>query len=277
MVGSVLSLASQVAEEVVRGKTVVVRDGDGRSQAILVSSLAMVLMSEEFRTREGLEQIMEANWVSLGYPFNRHHCLTAAPASKQSDKLCPLFLVFLDSVHQLCHQFPSQFEFLPSYLVTCWDTCLLPVCQTFLFDCEHDQEVARANVRSQSTPGSSLQWSHQFSPDQISSWDNPLYGVPIRPARGQHSDYHLHSMIMSRQVPPLIPEARKVLPVSGDIVNLQVWHQMFHRMNTSLTVDTSWQQRMTQSQNEAKAQIMDMANSTNQGNGMVRRNNHHSK
>ena len=169
-VGSVLRLASQVAEEVVRGKCVVVRDADGRSSSLLVSSLAMLMMSEEFRTREGLEQVILGVWVSLGFPFNKHHTLTS-PAKQSTDKhhslLCPLFLIFLDSVHQLCHQFPAHFSFLSEYLVSVWDTCLLPVTQSFLFDCEHDQHVARSGARSPVSEVSAFNWSHQFSQEQV--------------------------------------------------------------------------------------------------------------
>jgi len=196
----------------VRGKCVVVRDADGRSSSLLVSSLAMLMMSEEFRTREGLEQVILGVWVSLGFPFNKHHTLTS-PAKQSTDKhhslLCPLFLIFLDSVHQLCHQFPAHFSFLSEYLVSVWDTCLLPVTQSFLFDCEHDQHVARSGARSPVSEMSAFNWSHQFSQEQISSWENPLYGVPIRPTRGQQSHTQsINSMIIDMKIAPLLPESR---------------------------------------------------------------------
>ena len=59
--------------------------------------------------------------------------------------LCPLFLLFLDSVRQLGLQFPSQLQFRPAFLADLWDTTLTPVFDTFVFDCEHDRAIARTN------------------------------------------------------------------------------------------------------------------------------------
>ena len=86
--GACLRLAEHTAEDVVKGKTVVMKDEDGRTLSILVSSLVMVMMmmilmilmiidmimmmmqvmmSGEFRTRKGLERLILSNWVNLGF------------------------------------------------------------------------------------------------------------------------------------------------------------------------------------------------------------------
>merc|ERR1719392_162317 len=49
-VGSAMKLASHVAEMVVTGKTVILKEGEGRSSSILISSLAQILLCEDFRT-----------------------------------------------------------------------------------------------------------------------------------------------------------------------------------------------------------------------------------
>ena len=212
--GACLRLAEQAADDVVTGKTVVIKDDDGRTLSILVSSLVMVIMSAECRTREGLERLILRNWINLGFQFSKHHTLIAPIGSdSKSTKVCPLFLLFLDCVHQLCHQFPAHFEFLPAYLIAVWDAALLPVTQTFMFDCDHDRELARRHNKSTNTSHTpSFDWSLQFTQEQIDAWDNPLFGIPMRPprlSRGVSTEVSTYSMVTDRHPKaPVLPENR---------------------------------------------------------------------
>ena len=211
-----LDKAREVAETVLKGKTVVLVETEGRATAFLISSLAMIILSEDFRTREGLERLILRNWINLGYQFSKHHTLTApAGSDSKSSKscLCPLFLLFLDCVHQLCHQFPAHFQFLPAYLIAVWDAALLPVTQTFMFDCDHDREQARRQNKSTNTTHTpSFDWSLQFTQEQIDAWDNPLFEIPLRPprlSRGVSTDISPFSMVTDRTPrAPVLPENR---------------------------------------------------------------------
>ena len=213
--GACLRLAEQAADDLVMGKTVVIKDEDGRTLSILLSSLVMV-MCGECRTREGLERLILRNWINLGFQFSKHHTLTApAGSDSKSSKscLCPLFLLFLDCVHQLCHQFPAHFQFLPAYLIAVWDAALLPVTQTFMFDCDHDREQARRQNKSTNTTHTpSFDWSLQFTQEQIDAWDNPLFEIPLRPprlSRGVSTDISPFSMVTDRPPrAPVLPENR---------------------------------------------------------------------
>merc|ERR1712130_646625 len=196
-------LARDVAERVQQGKLVVLREGEGRSSSPMVASLAMILLSEEFRTRRGWQRLVQANWVSLGFPFSRHHTL-ANPTSKPSS-LNPMFLLFLDCVHQVHYQFPSMMEFLPSFLIHVWDSALTPVFHTFLFDCDHDRALALQAQDSPPARYSAWAWETQFTPEQIASWDNPLYGVPMRPPRRSAAEPSEFSQLMERQPQPIFP------------------------------------------------------------------------
>jgi len=275
--GSCLRLAEQAAEDVVKGKTVVIKDEDGRTLSILVSSLVMVIMSGECRTREGLERLILTNWINLGFQFSKHHTLIAPIGSDSKPTkslLSPLFLLFLDCVHQLCHQFPAHFQFLPSYLIAVWDAALLPVTQTFMFDCDHDRELARRHNKSINTSHTpSFDWSLQFTQEQINSWDNPLFGIPLRPprlSRGASSDISPFSMVMDRPPrAPVLPENSKVLPVSGDAIDLIVWTEMFSRDVPSLQRDISWEAKLLGERREAKRIISDAS----RGNGLIKRRN----
>lgn len=58
----------------------------------------------------------------------------------------PLLLLFLDCVWQLLQQFPEEFEFSETFLTTLWDSAFLPIFDTFLFNSEHDRQIALRKV-----------------------------------------------------------------------------------------------------------------------------------
>jgi len=262
-VGAALRIARDVAERVQQGKLVVLIEGEGRSSSPMVASLAMILLSEEFRTRRGWQKLVQANWVSLGFPFSRHHTL-ANPTSKPSS-LNPMFLLFLDCVHQVHHQFPSMMEFLPSFLIHVWDSALTPVFHTFLFDCDHDRALALQAPDCPPARYSVWAWETQFTPEQIASWDNPLYGVPMRPPRRSAAEPSEFSQLMERQPQPIFPETRRLLQPSGAIVNLDVWHELFHRSVSFLQPDPSPFSSVQKVRREAKEQVSRLSATTFKG------------
>eukprot|EP00092_Neocalanus_flemingeri_P093822 GFUD01119277.1.p1 GENE.GFUD01119277.1~~GFUD01119277.1.p1 ORF type:complete len:790 (-),score=214.54 GFUD01119277.1:727-3096(-) len=270
-VGSALRLASQVADQMTIGKTVVLREGEGRSSSILIASLAQLLVCEDFRTRAGFEGLIQSNWVSLGFQFSKSH--TLSNLSSKMSNLNPTFLLFLDCVHQMSLQFPSKLEFLPQYLMDVWDTTLLPVFDTFIFDSEHDRAVARSSPEIPLQLHSAWDWVKQFTSPQIEKWDNPLYGVPLRPPRSSSMEPSDLSMIMERQVHPTFPESKKFLPVSGEIINLSVWYQLFHRSVPFLSTTNTWTEKLTDLRREAKASVTTMMNTTKRP-GVNHKNNH---
>jgi len=270
-VGSSLRIASQVAELVINGKTVILREGEGRSSSILISSLAQILLCEDFRTRSGFEGLIRSNWISLGFQFSKNHALSNL--SNKVSNLNPTFLLFLDCVHQLGLQFPSKLEFLPQYLIDLWDTVLLPVFDTFIFDSEHDRAVARSSQENPLQLHSAWDWAQQFTPLHIAKWENPLFGVPLRPPRSTSGDPSDLSMIMSRQAQPTFPESKKFLPVSGDVINLSVWYSMFHRSVPFLSSTNCWTDRLTDLRREAKTSVASMMNTTRRQ-PVNSRNNH---
>ena len=140
----------------------------------------------------------------------------------------------------------------------------------------------------------SVERSVSDSFDQISSWENPLYNVPLRPPRRWKLNVNLWKMVfvflnykwsqfnmwlhrsaaepselsqlMERQPQPIFPgisknkglykfctfytffsssvkirifpsESRRLLQPSGAIVNLDVWHQLFHRQGWKIVQD----------------------------------------
>ena len=224
-----LDTACSVAETVLKGKTVVLVETEGRATAFLIASLAIIILSEDFRTRDGLESLIQAVWVNLGFKFSKNHTLSQSQQVNKPSSLNPVFLMFLDCVHQISHQFPAHLEFENNYLIALWDSALLPMFDTFIFDCEHNRYLATSSRETPLDLQSVFNWSQQFSEAQIQRWENPLFAIPLRPERVVASDPSSAAMMMGRQAKSVFPESSKMLPVSGCVANLRVWVELFHR------------------------------------------------
>lgn len=109
----------------------------------------------------------------------------------QSDKEeVPVFLLFLDCVWQLVHQYPPAFEFTETYLTVLSDSLYIPIFSTFFFNSPHqkDTNMGRESLEAQSKPLSLLtvwDWSVQFEPKAQTLLRNPLYVEKPKLDRGQ--------------------------------------------------------------------------------------------
>jgi len=248
-ISAVLRTATDVCEIIGRGETAVLIDSDGRGPALLVASLVQIFMEPDFRSRIGFQKLIQNNWVSLGYPFSAHNQI-CSPSNTNS--LTPLFLIFLDCVHQLTVQFPSLFEFRSVYLIDLLDTSLLPIFDTFIFDCEHDRQLAHRNPETPLSPSPAWNWEVQFSRNHIKSWTNPLYKIPRRPVRLGSLDPSPNSQIMARNILPSVPENKSYLPVDYLVSGLSVWTELFHRSVPFFQISPVPQEILVKNQRKAR-------------------------
>ena len=86
---------------------------DGWDLTCQVSSLAQLCLDPYYRTIAGFRTLVEKEWVNYGHRFNHRSNLDNA---SQDNGFTPVFLQFLDIVHQLLNQFPMAFEFSHFYL-----------------------------------------------------------------------------------------------------------------------------------------------------------------
>ncbi|MEQ2218035.1 hypothetical protein XENOCAPTIV_028330 [Xenoophorus captivus] len=106
------------------GRPVLVHCSDGWDRTPQIVALAKVLLDPYYRT---LEVLVETEWLDYGHKFGDRcgHQENMDDVSEQ----CPVFLQWLDCVHQLLKQFPCLFEFNEAFLVGGCPT-LLPACFT---------------------------------------------------------------------------------------------------------------------------------------------------
>jgi len=269
-ISTALRTSCEICEMLWRGETVVLVEGEGRGSGLIVASLVCILLEPEPRTRVGFEALVDNIWVSLGYPFSTNHQLCSP---KAETSINPLFLIFLDAVFQLTEQFPSLFGFRREYLMDLWDTALLPVFDTFIFDSEHDRSMARRNPETPLSPSPAWNWESQFSEQYIKDWDNPLFGIPRRPDRNSLHDPSPSSMIMGKIPTPGVPDNKKYLPVNWAVASLAVWVNFFHRSVTFYQSCRSGDTNLLSTQRAAK-QLIDDIYSTTRTESDAQRANH---
>ena len=82
---------------------------DGWDRTTQIVSLVQLMLDPYFRTIEGFQVLIEKDWVSYGHMFRTRSGWKGT--SFEEDKRSPIFIQFLDCVHQLHYQFPAEFEF----------------------------------------------------------------------------------------------------------------------------------------------------------------------
>jgi len=115
---------------------------DGWDRTAQILSLAQIMLDPYFRTIEGFEVLVMKDWVYFGHQFN----LRTGHGNKndKDDQRSPVFLQFLDCVHQLMIQYPFAFEFNQKFLSDL--AYQIYACRFGLFLCNSYQEIQLYNI-----------------------------------------------------------------------------------------------------------------------------------
>ncbi|KAJ8285782.1 hypothetical protein GJAV_G00030880 [Gymnothorax javanicus] len=96
-------------------RPVLVHCSDGWDRTPQIVALAKLLLDPYYRTVEGFQVLVETEWLDFGHKF-ADRC-GHGENSEDLNERCPVFLQWLDCVHQLQRQFPCSFEFNEAFLV----------------------------------------------------------------------------------------------------------------------------------------------------------------
>uniref|UniRef100_A0AAQ6A467 phosphatidylinositol-3,5-bisphosphate 3-phosphatase n=1 Tax=Amphiprion ocellaris TaxID=80972 RepID=A0AAQ6A467_AMPOC len=138
-----LKAATLVCSAVEReGRPVLVHCSDGWDRTPQIVALAKILLDPYYRTLEGFQVLVETEWLDFGHKFGDRcgHQENTDDVSEQ----CPVFLQWLDCVHQLLKQFPCLFEFNEAFLVKLVQHTYSCLYGTFL--CNNAREREARNI-----------------------------------------------------------------------------------------------------------------------------------
>jgi len=125
---SIMEGGVTVANHVSEGTSVIVNCSDGWDRTPQVISLAKIILEPYYRTLQGFRILLSYEWNGFGHKF-----CTRQQFSESDDK-SPIFIQFLDLIHQIMLQHPNSFEFNQSLLETLAEAVMQNFFIEFNFD-----------------------------------------------------------------------------------------------------------------------------------------------
>ncbi|XP_032789509.1 myotubularin-related protein 3 isoform X2 [Daphnia magna] len=155
------------------GRPVLVHCSDGWDRTPQIVSLAQIMIDPFYRTIKGFQILVQREWIEFGHKFADRCGLLGG--CEDTNERCPVFLQFLDCVHQLMSQFPTAFQFNHAYLVKTVQHVYSNLFGTFLLNTVQERTSHRIAERSHSLWSFLLQKSNEYANHLYEFTEEPLW------------------------------------------------------------------------------------------------------
>lgn len=180
----ILKFSNEISKTLQNNYSVLIHCSDGWDRSAQLISLSQVLVDPYFRTIEGLAVLIEKDWLSFGHQFGLRNGIYFKEPSE--DQRSPIFLQWLDCLHQLLYQFPNAFEFNNELLLFLAKNYSTNLYGTFMFNSEKERSEKDAKNTTTSV------WSDVMR--HVSKYKNVYYNSenPVKILSPNYAPYNLH-------------------------------------------------------------------------------------
>lgn len=155
----------QISKTIRNNRSVLIHCSDGWDRTSQLVSISQLLLDPYYRTIRGFGVLIEKDWLSFGHQFGiRNGIYFKEP---KEDQRSPIFLQFLDCIHQLVLQFPNAFEFKDNLLVFLANSYNSNLYGTFMYNSDNERKSKKAKTTTASI------WSDVLG--NIDQYKNPFY------------------------------------------------------------------------------------------------------
>ena len=141
-----LKNAYEISELIQDNNSVLIHCSDGWDRTSQLSALTQILLDPFYRTINGFAVLVEKDWLSFGHQFALRNGLMKKGGG--DDQASPIFLQFLDAVHQLLLQNPNSFEFNEKFLLFLANNYNLNLYGTFMFNNDKHRKDNKAKEKT---------------------------------------------------------------------------------------------------------------------------------
>ena len=138
--------AEEISQLLQGNNSVLIHCSDGWDRTSQLSALTQILLDPFYRTINGFAVLVEKDWLSFGHQFALRNGLMKKGGG--DDQSSPIFLQFLDAVHQLLLQNPNSFEFNEKFLLFLAKNYNSNLYGTFMFNNDKQRKENKAKEKS---------------------------------------------------------------------------------------------------------------------------------
>ena len=135
----ILKFSLKIAEKILNNINVMVHCTDGWDRTCQLVSTAELILEPYYRTFKGFAVLIEKDWLSFGHQFGLRQGMNLSGEKYNEEQRSPIFIQWLDVVHQLLYQFPNAFEFNQDLLIYLGKVCGTNMFGTFLFNSDKER------------------------------------------------------------------------------------------------------------------------------------------